>query len=290
MDTISQNTPIRTQAVLVCPVCGHSGLVLHHSITDRTHGVAGQWNTMRCSHCQSGWLNPAPIPDDLAACYVGAYYTHDAPPPCTLGSSKSAVFMRTAVLSFQKGYRHLQPATPLAPVAGALLTLIPQVRKRASFDVGDMVLPFRKGGRLLEIGCGAGYYLSQMKLLGWSVCGIEIDPVAAGVAAKIAGGNVHVGTIEDAPFEPGSFDAVVSHHVIEHVYNPKSFIATAGRLLAQGGVIAVQTPNFQSLGHKLFGVDWFSLILPGIFAFLLPVPWRAFSKIPVCLAKSGRLP
>ena len=198
----------------------------------------------------------------FAACYVGGYYTHEASPTRSMGSSKPLAFMRGAVLSVQKGYRHLQPATRLAPVAGSLLMLIPPVRRRASFDLGGMVMPFRKGGRLLEIGCGSGHYLALMRMLGWRICGIEPDPVAAELAAKIAGCVVHVGTVEDAPFEPGSFDAVVSNHVIEHVYDPRSFVSSAARLLAKDGLLAVQTPNFQSLGHRLFGADWFSLDPP----------------------------
>src|ERR1700730_6250424 len=156
------NTPLRTHAVEVCPICCHRGSVLHHSITDRAYGVAGQWQIMRCFHCHSGWLNP--VPDDLAGCYVGEYYTHDASPAPSMGSSKPIVFMRVAVLSAQKGYRHLQPATPLVPVAGWLLALIPLVRRRASFNLGNMVMPFRQGGRLLEIGCGSGSYLAVMRM------------------------------------------------------------------------------------------------------------------------------
>ena len=265
---------IRTRAVQMCPICGHSGRVLHHSVTDRAYGVPGRWQTLRCSHCYSGWLSPAPVPDDVPHCYAGGYYTHGASPAATMGSSKLAAFLRTAVLSVQKGYRHLQPATPLAPAIGWLSMLIPLVRRRASFNWGGMVIPFRKGGRLLEIGCGNGSYLAVMRMLGWTVCGIEVDPVAAKVAAKTAGCHVHVGMIDDAPFEPASFDAVVSNHVIEHVHDPKAFVSSATRLLARDGLIAVQTPNFQSLGHKLFGADLFSLDPPRHICLFTPASLR----------------
>lgn len=265
---------IRTRPVQSCPICGHAGRVLHHSITDRAYGVPGRWQTLRCSHCYSGWLNPVPVADDLPRCYVGGYYTHYALPAVSMGSSKPVAFLRAAVLSVQKKYHHLQPASPLAPLIGRLSMLIPLVRRRASFNLGGMVMPFRKGGRLLEIGCGSGSYLAVMRMLGWSVCGIEPDPVASEVAAKIAGCHVHIGTIEDAPFEPGAFDAIVCNHVIEHVYDPKSFVSSAARLLAKGGLIAVQTPNFQSLGHRLFGADLFSLDPPRHFCHFTPISLR----------------
>ena len=135
-------------------------------------------------------------------------------------------------------------------------------------------MPYREGGRLLEIGCGGGYYLAVMRMLGWTVSGIEPDPVAAEVAAKVAGCPVHIGTIDDAPFDPGSFDAIVSHHVIEHVYDPRAFVSSAARLLAKDGLMVVQTPNFESLGHKLFGADLFSLDPPRHLCLFTPASLR----------------
>lgn len=191
-----------------------------------------------------------------------------------MGASKAAAFLRGAVLSVEKGYRHLQPATPFAPAIGWLSMLAPAIRRRASFNLGGRVIPFRPGGRLLEIGCGDGSYLALMKMLGWTVCGIEPDPVAADVAISTAGCVVHVGVIEDAPFEPGSFDAVVTNHVIEHVYDPRSFVASAARVLAKDGVMAVRTPNFQSLGHRMFGADLYSLDPPRHLCLFTPASIR----------------
>jgi SAM-dependent methyltransferase len=270
----SQLAPIRTREVRFCPVCGNAGRVLHDSITDRAYGVPGHWQILRCSRCASGWLNPVPVPEDLERCYVGAYYTHETPDAPSLGSSAAIAFLRSAVLSVQKGYRHLQPAGPLAPVVGRLSMLLPAVRRRASFNYGGMLVPFRMGGRLLEIGCGSGHYLALMRILGWTVCGIEPDPVAAGVAAKAAGCQVHVGTVDDAPYAPASFDVIVSNHVIEHVYDPNSFVSSAARLLVSGGLMAVQTPNFESLGHKLFGAELFSLDPPRHLCLFTPVSLR----------------
>ncbi len=265
---------IRTIAVTRCPVCGQAGDVAHRSITDRAYGTAGEWEILRCTHCHGGWLNPAPIPEDLAQCYVGGYYTHEAPPPPTLGSSAPLAFLRGSILSVEKGYHHLRPASALAPAAGRLGLLVPLFRRRASFNLDRLLVPFRQGGRLLEIGCGDGSYMALMRLLGWQVRGIEPDPAAAAQAIKASGCDVHIGTVEDAPFEPGSFDAIVSNHVIEHVYDPASFVSSAARLLGKGGLIAVRTPNFQSLGHRMFGPDWFSLDPPRHLCLFTPTSLR----------------
>lgn len=253
---------VRSREVSACPVCGSGGRVVHSAVTDRAYGVAGVWQTMECRNCGSGWLNPAPLPEDLAACYVGDYYTHETAAAPTMGSSKAIAFLRGAVLGTQKGYRHLRPAGSMTGAAGLLLALVPPARRRASFQLGDMLLPFRAGGRLLEVGCGGGSYLALMKMLGWQVSGVEPDPVAAEVASRAAGCRVHVGTIDDAPFDAASFDAVVANHVIEHMADPGSFARAAARLLTPGGRVAVKTPNFQSLGHRLFGADLYSIDVP----------------------------
>ena len=253
--------PYRSREVAKCPLCGHSGEVLHRGITDRTYGVPGESDILRCAQCGAGWLNPAPVPEDFGKCYVGAYYTHEREQTPAMGSSKRASILRGAVLSARKGYDHLRP-DGAGSILGPLLMHVPAVWKRASWSLDELLLTYRKGGRLLEIGCGSGSYLAIMRMLGWDVRGLDVDPAAAEEARAAANCPVHVGTVEEAPFREGSFDAIASSHVIEHVDDPKSFVAASARLLTKGGVMVVRTPNFQSLGHKLFGTDWFSLDPP----------------------------
>lgn len=253
---------IRTQPVPQCPACGSSGQVRYENLEDRAYGVAGRWQIMECSKCASGWLNPAPIPEDLGQCYVGSYYTHERPEAATLGRSRQIVLLRRLALSSRGGYLGLKPSAPFSSALGSILARIPPIWSRACFGHEDLLPRFKEGGRLLEIGCGSGRFLSIMQLLGWQVCGVEPDPVAAAVARDLVGCEIHVGTIEDAPFDAERFDVIVSSHVIEHAYDPRSFVARAGLLLAQGGVMTVLTPNFGSVGHKLFKSDWYCLDPP----------------------------
>jgi SAM-dependent methyltransferase len=253
---------IRTHPVTRCPACGGSGQVRYTNLQDRAYGVAGAWQIMDCSKCASGWLSPAPVPQDLAECYVESYYTHERPEAATLGRSAKIVLLRRLALSARKGYVGLKPAVPFSSALGSILARIPPVWSRACFGDPDLLPSFKKGGRLLEIGCGSGRFLSITQLLGWQVCGIEPDPAAAAVARELVGCEMHIGTIEDAQFDREHFDAIVSSHAIEHAYDPRSFVAQAGRLLAPGGVMTVLTPNFGSVAHKLFGRDWYGLDPP----------------------------
>jgi 2-polyprenyl-3-methyl-5-hydroxy-6-metoxy-1,4-benzoquinol methylase len=243
-------------------VCCGSGRVRHEKLPDRAYGVEGDWNIFECEKCGSAWLGTVPVPEDLVACYAAAYYTHQTPEPVTLGSSPRASVLRRLVLSERKGYKELAPNVPFSKAIGSTPGRIPRVISRACFGNPDLLPEFKPGGSLLEIGCGGGRFLSAMKLLGWDVYGIEPDPIASDVARNAAQCPIHNGTIEDDPFDPGQFDVIVSSHVIEHAYNPMSFLASAGRLLAKGGTIRLLTPNYASLGHRAFESDWYCLDPP----------------------------
>ena len=116
---------IRTRPVTQCPVCGSAGRVRHADLRDRAYGVAGSWEIAECIKCATGWLNPAPIPEDLGQCYVGAYYTHERPEVASLGRSQKAELLRRLVLSARKGYTELKPSVPFSSVAGSILARIP---------------------------------------------------------------------------------------------------------------------------------------------------------------------
>ena len=252
----------KLQEIAACPVCGAPGSVAHENVRDRAYFVEGSWNVFRCGGCGTGWLSPRPLGADLEAAYVAAYYTHVEPDVPTLGSGKIVQFLRRCILSGRLGYKHLVPNLPLSDWIGSSLGRLPLFWARASYGMSKLLLPYRSGGRLLDIGCGNGEYLALMKLLGWEVSGIELDPAAAAVAKEKLGCTVYVGSVEDCPFREGHFQAITSSHVLEHVPDPVAFVTHAAMLLESGGRMVMVTPNFSSLGHKVFGRDWFALDPP----------------------------
>lgn len=79
---------------------------------------------------------------------------------------------------------------------------------KAWLDLSVMLQSARKGGRLLDVGCGGGGFLSSMSELGWSVCGVDPDPVAVENAVR-RGLNARIGLLEADTFESDSFDAII---------------------------------------------------------------------------------
>ncbi len=106
--------------------------------------------------------------------------------------------------------------------------------------------PWRKSGRLLEIGSGYGDFLVLAKEAGWNAVGVEISCHACAVA-RSKGCDVFEGVLEDAGLESGAFDAVVLWDVIEHLLGPDQLVKQAVDLLAPGGVLLMKTPDGRAL-------------------------------------------
>lgn len=122
--------------------------------------------------------------------------------------------------------------------------------------------PFRRRGRLLDVGSGAGNALALWRNQHDSCIGIEPDPGAAEAARTRAGLDVRPGLLEEHPFPDGSFDAVTLCHVLEHVDDPRSLLARTARLLKPGGELLVWTPDVEYPLRPLFGRAWFPYEVP----------------------------
>jgi 2-polyprenyl-3-methyl-5-hydroxy-6-metoxy-1,4-benzoquinol methylase len=115
---------------------------------------------------------------------------------------------------------------------------------------------FRQINRLLDVGAGAGLFLASARVAGWQVEGVEIAEYGPMYARQHFGLDLVHGTIHDAGFPSEYFDVVMLQDTIEHVTNPRELLQEANRILRPGGAIILSTPNFDSLGRRLFGVTW----------------------------------
>jgi 2-polyprenyl-3-methyl-5-hydroxy-6-metoxy-1,4-benzoquinol methylase len=249
---------MRTRPVQYCPACGAQGETLHDDLEDRLFGVPGRWRMVRCrgDACGTLWLDPAPLPGELALAYE-RYYTHDSAPARPRVVRALARWVKEGHYATRFGY-----AVPGAAVKRlAALALAARPGLAEALDDLILSLPPRPGGRVLDVGCGEGRTLEQLRDLGWQVEGVDFDRGAV-LAAAARGIPVRLGTLADQRYPDGAFDAVVHRHVLEHVPDPIGFLAECRRLLAPGGRLALVTPNSESLGHRRFGAAWRGLEPP----------------------------
>lgn len=83
-------------------------------------------------------------------------------------------------------------------------------------------------GTLLDIGCGTGDFLGEMKRKGWTVKGLEPDEGAREQARKNHG--LDVGQAEDLfALEADSYDVITMWHVLEHIHRLDDYIDSIAR-------------------------------------------------------------
>lgn len=272
----SDVSSIRTRSCSSCYLCGSRGEVRYQRVRDFAFGVPGEWNFLHCSDCGLLWLDPQPVPENVALIYEG-YQTHKIKTERKFASTRDV--LRRAVLSRFYGYDLDCTWSSGKSILGTILSRIPFARELMGMEI--MHISAREGGRLLDVGCGSGKFLATMRDLNWQVQGTEIDVAAADIAKQVHDLPVFVGELRDASFENESFDVITLNHVIEHVYDPIELLKECSRLLRPDGKLILATPNTQSLGHAIFRRWWRGLEPP---RHLILFSTQA---LKICLEKAG---
>jgi ubiquinone/menaquinone biosynthesis C-methylase UbiE len=122
--------------------------------------------------------------------------------------------------------------------------------ERAAWDrILDLALPRRGKIDALDAGCGTGFLSFELAGRGHRVTGIDFAPaMLAEARRKAAERGVSIrfeeGDAEQLPFVSGSFDLVVSRHVLWTLPHPEAAIDEWIRVLRPGGRLAVIDGQF----------------------------------------------
>jgi SAM-dependent methyltransferase len=115
---------------------------------------------------------------------------------------------------------------------------------------------FQPSGRLLDVGCHIGTFLTVAEQAGFDVAGVEPSRWASEIARNRINGSIHCGAIEDAPMPDGGYDVVTLWDVIEHLPDPALDVRAIYGALRPGGLFAVSTMDVDSLIARALGRRW----------------------------------
>lgn len=148
--------------------------------------------------------------------------------------------------------RFYPPSYYRLPAASDLERLVSTEAHKVAF-LREQVAP----GRLVEIGPGEGVFAYAARRAGFEVTAIEMDAracehlrSAVGVEA-INSDDPAAALAELAPVR-----AIAMWHVLEHLPDPGVVLAAAAAKLEPGGVLALGTPNPDSLQFRVLGARW----------------------------------
>lgn len=231
-------------ATAPCPVCS-TPAPYEFSGRDLMYDLHERYDYFLCPSCACVFQHPMPEMAKIATFYPDTYMVYDQD-----NRVRKLSPLRRALLARTRGYSHLNPGWPYR-LAAALVA-----------PFGELSTPaWEGGGKVLDVGCGNGRFLTTMRTLGWEVQGVEFSE--AGVnAARMSGLSVHHGDLASAAFADGSFDLITARHVIEHIPEAQAFMAELARVLKPGGRLVIETPSSAALGRQWFNTHWYANDVP----------------------------
>lgn len=142
-----------------------------------------------------------------------------------------------------------------------------------------LIQRYAKGGRLLEIGCGTGFFLAELSRY-FETYGVDISPFALSHArANCPQANLLFLRAEDlVALRPAFFDAVVLRHVLEHLEDPGLVVSEAARLLRSGGLLFYVVPNMSVITRRWKGRKWYAYQDETHISLLHPQEWLRLTE------------
>jgi len=126
-------------------------------------------------------------------------------------------------------------------------TGVPITRRRTLRCIGEANLPWVRGKRVLEAGCGAGRFTEVLLSLGALVTSIDLSDAVDANRQNFPINNQHQiaqADLERLPFSPGTFDVAFCLGVIQHTPNPENTIARLYEQLKTGGLLVIDHYTF----------------------------------------------
>lgn len=246
-----------------CPLCEATQYETVLRGRDRMLNKPGEFQLVKCDACSLHFLNPRPTRQELTEFYGDGYTPH------ARGKSKHREGVRRTIkllkeritneiLQYYLGY----------PIQDRRLWLLKKAALAPFFvrfrlhERNWQKLPYHGDGAILDVGTGAGGFLSWMQQHGWKTCGIDISPTAMKLT-KQKGLDVVMGDLlETDYYRLASFDVVTMWDVLEHLSAPLPTLKKVHTLLKPHGRLIAAVPNIDSLPARLFGKHWFPHDIP----------------------------
>lgn len=109
-----------------------------------------------------------------------------------------------------------------------------------------------KKNRLLEIGCGNGFFLQEARRQGYrQVWGVEPSRQAAGLAPDWLKQKIKITVFKPNLFPKNYFDVICFFQTFDHIIDPNRFLKECYRILKPGGLVLAINHNVESLPAKL---------------------------------------
>jgi len=207
-----------------CPLC-KSGLFLNHKEV-KDHAVSKEvFLLCQCSNCKLIFTNPRPDIESINKYYESEDYIS-----------------------------HQNKSTNITNI---LYKIVRTITVRNKVSLINRINPSK--GKLLDIGCGTGFFLQEASKKKWRVTGIEPNVVARNLSLEK---NIKVYESLESIKKDKKFDVITLFHVLEHIHDLRKTSKKLIKHLKNYGTLIIAVPNQKSFDTNFYGKNWAGFDVP----------------------------
>lgn len=239
---VYRNIP-KMKSIKKCEICGSRNISHIFKQYDKNLNIKECFSVFKCANCYSLFLNPQPTEKDLEKYYSKDKY-YSLKRIDTKESRKTKLKLKLYDIYFNPKENK---------------TLIKIMFSPIKFIIrGTKIV---KDNKLLDIGCGSGQFLYEMRQFEMNTYGIEPGDFDK-EGNKKYDLNIKKSNLLKTKYPKEYFDLITMNHVLEHLDNPNQTLMEIKRIIKKDGLFIFAVPNINSLAHKIFKKNWYQLDIP----------------------------
>jgi SAM-dependent methyltransferase len=215
-----------------CKLCSRNDAKVLFRKRDKFGTTEEEFSVVECQNCGLAYINPRPSQEEMGKFYPETYSWKE-----NVGGGSSLARLLKRV---ERGYRYHLLKGEVSKVERVYT---------------------KRGGKVLDIGCGTGDRLDVFRSKGFETVGVETSD-SANYAKTYLTLNVTRGDLFSACFPSECFDIITLYHVLEHTHDPVKECEEIRRILKPDGLLVIQVPNRESLQYRFFKKRWAAFDVP----------------------------
>jgi 2-polyprenyl-3-methyl-5-hydroxy-6-metoxy-1,4-benzoquinol methylase/DNA-directed RNA polymerase subunit RPC12/RpoP len=209
-----------------CPLCNSKKIYKHSNVRD--FSITGEiFDIYSCGECKFRFTQDHPEETDIGPYYESEDYISHSD---TSKGFINTVYHWVRIIMLNKKYNLIKRET--------------------------------SGNKLLDIGCGTGYFPNYMKEKNYKVSGVEKEEAAR----EFAENNFNIPVTSPEYFlkdeAPDEYDIITLWHVLEHIENWNDYLNTIHKKLDKNGVLFIALPNHWSFDAGFYKEYWAGYDVP----------------------------
>jgi 2-polyprenyl-3-methyl-5-hydroxy-6-metoxy-1,4-benzoquinol methylase len=122
---------------------------------------------------------------------------------------------------------------------------------------------YSKPGKVLDIGCAAGFILKGFEDAGWESHGVEPNDTMASYGRNELKLDIRTGGIETCDINE-KFDLITMIEVIGVFYDLDKAMLSVSNLITNRGLVLVESMNMESIVARILGKNWHEYCPPSV--------------------------